>query len=110
MLYFFILTTILFFALFIIFFYVSYKSLTLNRKYEQFYNSTVEDIIMVSNSIDTIINRRPLLVDDPDVHNMVKGLRIVQGILSEYGDLKKSNEQERANSTETNTNQQSKLF
>jgi hypothetical protein len=89
MIYFFICTTILFLALFIGAFYISYKSLLLNRKYEQFYNGSVEDIILVSESIDMIINKRPLLVDDPDVHNMVKGLRIVQGILSQYGDIKK---------------------
>ncbi len=89
MLYLFIFTTILFLALFIGAFYISYKSLLLNRKYEQFYNSSVEDILLVSESIDMIINKRPLLVDDPDVHNMVKGLRIVQGILSQYGEIKK---------------------
>lgn len=84
-----IFTTLFFLALFVGTFYVSYKALALNRKYERFYNGTVEDIAIVSNSIDLIINKRPLLVDDPDVHRMVKGLRIVQEILNEYGDIKK---------------------
>ena len=94
MLYLFIFTTVLFLALFVGAFYISYKSLLLNRKYEQFYNSSVEDILLVSESIDMIINRRPLLVDDPDVHNMVKGLRIVQGILSQYAELKEKKNNE----------------
>jgi hypothetical protein len=81
-------TTVFFFALFIFFCYISYKSLKLNRKYEQFYSSTIEDIVLVSESIDTIINKRPLLVEDPDVHYMVRGLRIVQGILNQYGDIR----------------------
>lgn len=84
-----IFTTFLFLALFVGAFYVSYKALALNRKYERFYNGTIEDIAIVSESIDLIINKRPLLVDDPDVHRMVKGLRIVQEILSEYGGIKK---------------------
>jgi hypothetical protein len=88
MLYLFIFTTVLFCALFVGSFYISYKALLTVRKYEQFYNDTVEDIVMVSESIDKIINKRPLLVDDPDVHYMVKGLRIVQGILAQYGEIK----------------------
>lgn len=90
MIYVLIFTTLLFFALFVGTFYVSYKSLALNRKYEQFYNGTLEDVEIISNSIDLIINRRPLLADDPDVHRMIKGLKIAQEILKEYGDIKKN--------------------
>lgn len=95
-----IFTTLLFLALFVGAFYVSYKALALNRKYEHFYNGTIEDIALISNSIDIIINRRPLLVDDPDVLRMVKGLRIVQEILKEYGDVKKINDTEQQSSNQ----------
>jgi len=60
------------------------KSLSLNRNYEKFFDSSVEDLSMVIQGIDSILLRKPLMSEDDDVRILVRGIRLASEILNNY--------------------------
>jgi hypothetical protein len=54
------------------------------RAYEEFYNNTLDDIESVINMLDTLMNRRQMLSDDPDVQNIYRVVVILYDILIGY--------------------------
>lgn len=64
--------------------YLLLKSLSLNRNYEKFFDSSVEDLSMVIQGIDAILLRKPLMSEDDDVRILVRGIRLASEILNNY--------------------------
>lgn len=74
----------LFIALAVFFFFVSYKSVKLNREYELFYTETTEEINSVLAGINNILTKRQILSDDVDVQNLIRGMAIARDIINDY--------------------------
>jgi hypothetical protein len=73
-------------------------SLTVSRQvqaYEEFYNSSLEDIESVINMLDTLMSRRQLVSDDPDVQNIYRVIVILHDILLGYRNAWKSEERKK---------------
>lgn len=77
------------------FFYVSYRSLKINRNYEKFFANSAEDISNVVGGLNEILLKRPLLSDDQDVQKLVKGFQLAQEILISYVNVKNSQREEK---------------
>lgn len=71
-----------------------YKSLKLNRAYEEFYNSSLEDLSNIAEAMNLIANKRPLLVEDPDVENLIKGVNLSRDIVAQYSDIRNNVQKE----------------
>lgn len=70
------------------FFYISYKSVMLNRQYEDFYAQSVDEISSVLDSLNTIIKKRQILSDDADVQNLIRGMTIARDIIENYSSIR----------------------
>lgn len=70
------------------FFYISYRSVMLNRQYEDFYSQSVEEISSVLDSLNTIIKKRQILSDDADVQNLIRGMTIARDIIENYSNIR----------------------
>lgn len=77
----------LFFILFIVFFYISYKSLRLNKIYQDYFANSASELMIISETIDDMLKRRMILSEDPDVQVLVKGLKLAQNVILQYIDL-----------------------
>lgn len=67
-----------------VFIYYGIKASRLVQEYETFYNSTLDDVDSAIVMLDTLITRRQLLSDDPDVQNVYKVIVIIHDILLGY--------------------------
>lgn len=65
--------------------------------YEDFYDSSVEEISIIMETINAIVDRRPLLVDDPDIQHLLKGLRLAQDVMRDYVTVKNPSEEREEN-------------
>lgn len=81
----------LFFILFVVFFYISYKSLRLNKMYQDYFQNSSSELTIISQTIDDMLKRRVLLTEDPDIQILVKGLRLAQNVMVSYIELSKGN-------------------
>jgi hypothetical protein len=54
------------------------------QQYEEFYNSTLDDIDSATKMLDELVNRRHIISDDPDVQNVYKVIVIIHDILLGY--------------------------
>lgn len=78
---------VLFFILFIAFFYISYKSLRLNKMYQDYFTNSASELMIINQAIDDTLKRRVILSEDPDVQVLVKGLKLAQNVMLQYIDL-----------------------
>lgn len=82
------------------------KAINIALKYEEFYNSTLEDISEVLDLLDNLMNKRQMLSDDPDVQNIARVLAISHDILLGYINVR--NEEEKRPEEQQRTEQQGK--
>lgn len=90
MIYFLLFMLIIFIATTITFFYISYRAVRLNSQYEEFYNETSSDIEAIVESLNTILKKRQILSEDPDVQNLIRGMVIARNIISGYVNVRKT--------------------
>ncbi len=81
----------LFFILSVVFFYISYRSLRLNKMYQDYFANSASELVIISQTIDEMLKRRLLLTEDPDVQILVKGLKLAQNVMLSYAELSQSN-------------------
>jgi predicted PurR-regulated permease PerM len=62
------------------------------QAYEEFYNNSLEDIQSVVHMLDTLMNRRQMVSDDPDVQNIYRVVVILHDILVGYRNAWKTQE------------------
>lgn len=64
------------------------KAVDVALKYEEFYNSTLEDIGEVVDMLDKLVGKRQMLSDDPDVQNLLRIIAIAHDTLLGYINVK----------------------
>jgi uncharacterized protein YoxC len=69
------------------------KSLERSRHFEDFYESTLDDVEVVIESFNDLMKRRQLISDDPDVKNLYRSVTIFHGILVGYANARKQPKQ-----------------
>lgn len=74
---------------------VGLQAVRLNKAYEEFYNSTLDDADATLKMLDVLMNRRQLLSDDPDVQNMYRLFGIFHDIVAGYVNAGKRPEEKR---------------
>ena len=55
-----------------------------NQNWESFYDNSLEDVESVITMLDTLMNKRQLVSDDPDVQNTYRVVVILHDILAGY--------------------------
>lgn len=84
----------LFFILFVTFFYISYKSLRLNKMYQDYFTNSASELMIINQAIDDTLKRRVILSEDPDVQVLVKGLKLAQNVMLQYIELSQNGPKE----------------
>lgn len=71
------------------------KAIELALKYEEFYSSTVGDVGQIVDTLGSVVKKRQVFSDDPDVQNLVRLLAIAHDTLLGYINAKSPAEQQR---------------
>lgn len=71
-------------------FFISYRLSRIVSQYEIFFSETTEDIEIIIKSIEKILEGKVLLTDDPDVQNLMNGIKIAYHTLSSYVNVNKN--------------------
>jgi len=64
------------------------------NSYDEFYNSTIEDVDEIVNYIDVLMKREMISLD-PDIQNIRKAMEILRNILGDYGNENNKKEKSR---------------